>query len=607
MEFATNILLKQLRKQPRIGRAGETPEEGSAKEIQNKLETLAKKIPELTSLYETYTSVLKGVNTENAQLSQGLGQVIKFQESYKTQITSLYKSITYLEEQNKDLVKAFGLTSRSGQQLADNIRGLSDGLGVGDEKLFAYAKSLRALTGNMLTSKNVTTGYGKELMQARTIMRNNMDITDEAADGFELYAAGMGKSGLEMMATQEGLAKSIGKATGLDALAIQKDLTQEIGDLTADLQMRYNKIPGSLELAVLKSKALGMSMRELNSAGDNLLSIESSIGQELEYQLLSGKRLLTTDKKSLTDAYRRATLEGDASKQADLMNQLLVTQGDVLKNNMFARKKAAELMGMDEAAISKAIQKQEILTKLGKANLMSLSADKFAGELAKLEKEVAGTEKEKLFKELLKATDQRTTAERSEHLLEQIQTNTKLTASGGIDIGALQDTLINELKRPEKSFQALMKSFSDKTSMKLIGEVTNIGQVANALKTPLLELTKKLPMVGTVITTALDKLTKVIEASQVLKGVSTNDALIMPDRGPILRPAKNDVIAAFRPGDVIDRTLNSSGGKSAPIDYGKLAAAIASAMSNVTVEAKVKTDTLYAATKLNGPRRFGQA
>jgi hypothetical protein len=272
---------------------------------------------------------------------------------------------------------------------------------------------------------------------------------------------------------------------------------------------------------------------------------------------------------------------------------------------MFARKKAAELMGMDEAQLSKAIQKREIIQKIGAEDLMNLSADKFEGALKDLEAKVAADPTRKaLFDDLLKATDQRTTAERSEDLLEQIQSNTKLTASGGIDIGALQDTLVNELKLTGKGTLNALITTLDR-DMELVGEVTNIGKLANAMKTPLQELVKLIPGFGDQISTAIDNLTKVITASKILSTVGTTDALIMPDRGPILKPAKNDVIAAFRPGDVIDKTIKSSGGGTG-IDYSKLASAIASAMSNVKVEATVKADTLYAATKLNGPRRFGQ-
>ena len=602
MKLNTNILLAQLRKQPRQG----ADPNDDAKQVANDLKAAIGTLPELSSLYDQYKKVLAGVNTEQAQMSQGLNQIIAVQREYQKQISTLYKSITFLEEENHKLAKSFGLNTAQGQKLADSIRTLGKEFGIGDDKLFEYAQSLRDLTGGLLSSKNIGSAFSKQMFQTRQIMINNMGITAEAADGYELYAASMGKSGLDVLGMQETIAKSIAGSSGLDKMAVQRDLAEEIGSLTADLQMRYNKIPGSLELAVLKSKALGLNMERLNAAGDNLLNIESSVGQELEYQLLSGQRLLTQDKKSLTDAYRRATIEGDADKQAQLMNHLLETQGDILNKNMFARKKAAELLGMDEATLARSIQKREILQKLGAQDLMNLSADKFQGALKDLEKQVANDPTRKqLFADLLAATDTRTTEQQSLDALKNIEMNTKLAFSGKIDLGALQKSLVDQVKGKDSGFGKLVTQFDDQGFAKLVGNFTNISKVTDAVITPLQNFAKTIPYLGSQLETMIEKLKKVVTTVQQAKSVE--DTLIIPDRGPILKPASNDVIAAFRPGDVIDTTLNSSAGGGANIDYAKLASAIASAMSNVKVEATVKTDTLYAATKLNGPRRFGQA
>ena len=602
MKLNTNILLAQLRKQPRQG----ADPNDDAKQVANDLKAAIGTLPELSSLYDQYKKVLAGVNTEQAQMSQGLNQIIAVQREYQKQIGALYKSITFLEEENHKLAKSFGLNTAQGQKLADSIRTLGKEFGIGDDKLFEYAQSLRDLTGGLLSSKNIGSAFSKQMFQTRQIMINNMGITAEAADGYELYAASMGKSGLDVLGMQETIAKSIAGSSGLDKMAVQRDLAEEIGSLTADLQMRYNKIPGSLELAVLKSKALGLNMERLNAAGDNLLNIESSVGQELEYQLLSGQRLLTQDKKSLTDAYRRATIEGDADKQAQLMNHLLETQGDILNKNMFARKKAAELLGMDEATLARSIQKREILQKLGAQDLMNLSADKFQGALKDLEKQVANDPTRKqLFADLLAATDTRTTEQQSLDALKNIEMNTKLAFSGKIDLGALQKSLVDQVKGKDSGFGKLVTQFDDQGFAKLVGNFTNISKVTDAVITPLQNFAKTIPYLGSQLETMIEKLKKVVTTVQQAKSVE--DTLIIPDRGPILKPASNDVIAAFRPGDVIDTTLNSSAGGGANIDYAKLASAIASAMSNVKVEATVKTDTLYAATKLNGPRRFGQA
>ena len=604
-----DILIKHLRSKPKLGKQSIDPEERQ-KEINNKLQNLSERIPKLSALYDTYKTILKGVATEEVNLSQGLGQVITYQKNYQTQIESLYKSMTALEQANKDLSKEFGLNAKNGAILAKAIRGLSTESGVGEDKLFEYAKSLRSLTGGMLTAKNITTTYGKALVNARQIMITNLGVSEDAADGYELMAAGMGKSGLQLLSNQSKLAAAIGKKTGLDSMAIQRDLTEEIGNLTADLQMRYDKIPGSLELAVLKSKALGLSMRDLASTGDNLLNIESSIGTELEYQLLSGKRLLVDGKKSLTDAYRRATIEGDADEQARLINHLLEDQGEILQKNMFARKKASELLGIDESVLAKSIQKREALVKLGAEELMNLKADDFEAALSKLETEIGNdVDRKKIFEELKKATDTRSTDEQALDVLKVIETNTKLSA--GVDVAKVQEQLLAEIKRGDRqSFQGLITAFNNMDTMKLVGEYKNISGVATAIENPLSLLATQLPVIGDVLKTTLEllkKLTIGTTATQI--GQSARDAVFMNDGliqlhqdDKLMRVNDSTMIAGTNVGGMRDfaRAANNSS-----IDYNKMAQAIAAAMQNVKVEANVKTDNLYAATKLNGPTRFG--
>jgi hypothetical protein len=96
-----------------------------------------------------------------------------------------------------------------------------------------------------------------------------------------------------------------------------------MASLSADTEMQFGRMPGQLELAVIKAKQLGINMKQLTTTGDNLLNIESSIGQEMEYQLLSGRRLVDNQGNSLTNRYREAMITGKANDMAMTMNEIL--------------------------------------------------------------------------------------------------------------------------------------------------------------------------------------------------------------------------------------------------------------------------------------------
>jgi hypothetical protein len=371
-----------------------------------------------------------------------LGNVIGIQEIFAANITNLVKEITYLEERNKKLNTSFGLSSTSAQTFATKLRKLAIETSIGDDKMFEYADALRGVTAGFIQSSKGSDAFRNKLLKSQQYMKNNLQVKDAAAEGYQFYATTLYESTDQALVMQNKLAKTLSDATGIDQLSIQRDLTEELGNLSADMQLQYSRIPGSLELAVLKSRALGMNLETLNSAGKNLLNIESSIGTELEYQLLSGKRLLTQDGKSLTNAYRMATIQGDANKQADLMNQFIKDQGPMLEKNLYARQKAAELLGTDEATLARSIQKQKLISKLGAEELMRLNQ----GDMTKVVEQLRarGGVKEEDIANLLKSSDTRTS--------EQIRTDNDnknaaetiaaIERAGGIDVAKVRATAL---------------------------------------------------------------------------------------------------------------------------------------------------------------------
>jgi hypothetical protein len=571
-----------------------------ARNLKTELLAAGEAIPNLKDLGKELTAVMTSFTDQTTELSMGLGKVIKIQSEFRDKIVDTIKNITFLEESNKRLNKTFGLNSIAADKLAKNLRNVAVSFAIGDEKIFDYAENLKGLTNGFIASTKGVGTFSKKLLNTQRVIVNNLQLSSQAAEGYELYASTIADSGESALAAQMKLSQALGSELNLDPVQIMRDLTEEIGGMTADLQMRYSRIPGSLELAVLKSRALGMNMEKLNNAGENLLNIESSIGQEMEYQLLSGRRLTTEDGKSLTNAYRMATLEGNANKQAELMNRLVTDQGDVLQKNLYARKKAAELMGTDEATIARAIQKQKILTKLGATNLMALSADKMQPEIEKLRKRYAGNEKaQKQIDELLTATETRTTAERSEDYLKSI--DSKIMAGAGINVGAVS----TKVKGGTKQFGETMQMFSGEQFQRVIGKVSLLGETFKSLEAPITKLIGKIPVFGGKLSTAISSVTGNIPS---FESTAHKDALIMNDGiiqfhqdDKLMRVNDSTMIAGtnVNGNKQLARAINGGGSS---IDYNKLAMAIVSAMKYAKFE--VKADNLFQATAQNNRRRF---
>ena len=285
---------------------------------------------------------------DSALIVRGAQQIAASMEELAKQAYAAAAGTRYLEDRNAELSKSLGITINAATKLGGMIDKNAKSFGVGGGKLRQYIGNLKSLIGSFATLNDlIEKDYGKTLINTQKIFVNSLKLTDQQAQSFIKYSAGLKKdSTTQLLATQE-MAKAIEKQTGTQGVFL--DLLEGVSALTEDLQIQYSRIPGSLELGVLKAKALGLEMSDLQKTGEDLLDIESSIGKELEYQLISGRRLVDQQSgKSLTNLYREATLRGDASKQADIMNQLLQQEGDTLKNNLFARQQMSALLGTDE-------------------------------------------------------------------------------------------------------------------------------------------------------------------------------------------------------------------------------------------------------------------
>ena len=365
--------------------------------------------------------VLDALGESTVALNVALDAQVKAGEEAATVYKELTQGAIFLELRNKELNKTFGINSQKAAALSSVLQNQADAMGVSGKQMLKYAGNIKGIVPTIKILSTENNKYYKGLTRVQQVLTTNLGLSEEQAAAYSLFAGQSGKAADEQLASQAALAKSVETSTGMQGAF--KMITEGIAETTSDLQLQYGRIPGALELGILKAKSLGFTMADLSKTADNLLNIEASIGQELEYQLLSGHRLVGNQQasaelrgKSLTNAYREATLQGNASKQADVLNTILEQEGDTLKNNLFARKQMSELLGMDEAALARSLQKKSILESLpGGDALFDLTGD----ALETAARALAGTnqEQQRLVDDLVKNEDTRTTDQKIEQTL----------------------------------------------------------------------------------------------------------------------------------------------------------------------------------------------
>ena len=556
------------------------------------------------------------LTNEQAKNQIGLEKLIGLQEGLGKTLVSAAQKSTFLEQRNKELNKSLNVNRGTAADLGDAYDKLGEKFTTGGKQIRKYAIELNSLlplqAKNLVANKNAAggiTNFGSSLLKTAKYMRENFGMSAEATQGFARFAATAhdGAAGTEeILAQTVGYTAELEKVTGLAGTT--QAILSGISNLAADVQLQFRRYPTDLGLAVLKARMLGTSLGEVYSIGKNLLNIEQSVGNELEYQLLSGKRLVNAQGESLTQKFREATLSGDANASADALNEIIESQGDTIKDNFFARKQLAETLGIGEDKLSKMVQQRELLQDMGPGaeKIMKMQGEELGAEIAKFRKLSKEDPARKAFETLVKGNaNALTTDEKQLYYLEVLTTGligrqVKLEGKSQAQIVKEQQTLLADPKIIEDQVKQAERT-NNLSEDELVQGLDTLGKTALATQATA-ENTKAIyalipgfDKVGNALTALQDAAfsnINTLQGSTEAPIINTTPGDGKIDQDFLSRPggekisfSSKDTIVGAKPGGPIDQMLASSGGGGASIDYGKIASAMAAAMRNVQIVA----------------------
>lgn len=165
-----------------------------------------------------------------------------------------------------------------------------------------------------------------------------------------------GKSTEEVTKNFLGQAKALSLQNNL-ALN-EKQILESIKDVSKATLLSLNAQPGALAEAVVKAKALGLSLEEVAGIANSLLQFEDSITAELEAELLVGKDL-TLEKA------RQAALNNDLATVSEEIAKQVGTAADFAEMNVLQQEALAKAVGLTREDLAKSLMEREALAKLG--------------------------------------------------------------------------------------------------------------------------------------------------------------------------------------------------------------------------------------------------
>lgn len=587
-------IIDELRSLPKHGQTdnpnvNDPSDEGrKARAFSTELNDLYQGILKNNNIMDDFNNVIQSFSTNTLDAAAGISKLNSVLKGYGTALMKSVKANTFLEQRNKQLNKTLGISSEVSAELGEKLDAAARSMNTGGEYTRKYAQTLNKILPMQQRNIKYTDKQGESMLVVQRGLQTQLGLTEEAAQGYELYAATGTKSSEAVLATQGKIAEQIQDTTKLTG--VFKTITSDIASLSANIQLQYSRIPGTLELAVVKAKVLGATMGDLHQIGNQLLNIETSIGSEMEYQLLSGKRLVDEQGNSLTQQYRMATIKGDANAQADALNKILETQGDTLKDNLFAREQLAETLGIEESKVAKMVQQRELLNKLGPdaQKVLDLKITDFDEAVTQFGDDLSKDEKKDL-QTLLDTMDTRTTDQRIEELLANMYTEGIIVQSERAGISQKKIITGARTQLEGKVFDEFtnMVDVFQKVNPSTFGKLENFATLmaSGGLRSELQKVIDIIPIIGTKFTAVLNKV-----ANTVLTGwmnwpgappnPDKDDAIVQVNDAVLFNPRdKFKILASTSEGQLNQaaNTMTGGGGASAA----EIAVAVATALKGV--------------------------
>jgi hypothetical protein len=164
---------------------------------------------------------------------------------------------------------------------------------------------------------------------------------------------------LDVLETVQGLAK----ASGVAPKAIFEDMAQN-SDLFAQFAQDG---AGGLAEAAIKAKTLGLNLSAVSSVAKSLLDFETSISNEFEAQVLTGKMINL-------DRARGLALQGKASELLDEIVKQVGGEAELRSMNILQMESLAAAVGLSVSQLQRVVQgneaalKNPVVSKLDETN-----------------------------------------------------------------------------------------------------------------------------------------------------------------------------------------------------------------------------------------------
>lgn len=290
-------------------------------------------------------------------------------------------------------------------------------------------------TGNIVEAQSELTsslgaarGFTSKQLTDQILLTKQIGLQANTAGQLQGLAMASGESSEESLDSIISATQALKLQTGIQL--DQKGVLDEVAKTDGQVAANYKNNPGLIAKAVMQTRKLGITLAQAAKMSSSLLNFETSIGTEMEAELLLGRDLNF-------DKARALALSGDAAGAAAEIRKQTGSSAQFGKLNVIQQEALAKAAGMTADELANSLRQEEQLNKLGantkkqiqdrvkelKAQGLTEQANRLLSQTANAEDAKAGLKRVSLEMQLSEAIQK--TKEKIGEML---------TSSGGVEV-----------------------------------------------------------------------------------------------------------------------------------------------------------------------------
>jgi len=263
-------------------------------------------------------------------------------------IMALAKGALQASSNAANLAKETGISSKSSYALQRDFANVA----INTEKAFINSVGLNESFTSLVKQTGLLSTFSGDTLTTLTTLTKQLGLGVKEASQLSLLARTQGEDTEGVLENTVETVNAINRQrnSAISAKAVLNDIATASASIVVSLGMS----PQLLAEAATEARALGLNLEDVDKIADSLLDFESSIENELKFQMLTGKEINL-------DKARQLALDNDlAGLSEEIANNSGITEA-FATGNRIQQEAAAAALGMSRNELGQMVMQQQYL------------------------------------------------------------------------------------------------------------------------------------------------------------------------------------------------------------------------------------------------------